>query len=112
MFIHPETQQQQQQPAAAAVMPIMKKPFPCKFYPYCTNPVCSFIHPDDQQPAVVYPMYGQQPSSTTGARVPIPCKNGEHCTRPGCHFLHPGDANPFAEIMASFYIQGVGLLSH
>ncbi|KAI9270647.1 hypothetical protein BDA99DRAFT_502356 [Phascolomyces articulosus] len=117
MFIHPETsssaqQQQQQLPQQPIMMqPIptmpMKRPIPCKFFPYCTNPMCPFIHPE--QPVAV-----SSPTATAGTvpsaaavpvkRVPIPCKMGDQCKRPGCYFTHPGDAdtNPVSEILCKY----------
>ncbi|KAI9012044.1 hypothetical protein CLU79DRAFT_771086 [Phycomyces nitens] len=58
-----------------------KMPIPCRFYPYCTNPVCPFMHPAPAPPA---------PSQ----RIPVPCNNGADCKRPDCHFTHPNDSTP------------------
>lgn len=82
-------------PQTAMGMPMVmgQKPIPCKFFPYCMNPACPYLHPM-QMP---YMMMPPQPVK----RIPVPCKNGEDCKRPDCHFLHPGDENP-AEIMVSF----------
>lgn len=115
MFIHPEvspSQQQQQRggphPSASSIMtPPAKKPFPCRYFPYCTNPVCPFIHPDPSSMPMT-PQQSSQPQqqqqqqqSSTPTKVPIPCKNGENCKRPGCHFLHPGEENPLADVLVS-----------
>lgn len=97
MFIHPEV-------AKPAIMQpqIKKLPVPCKFFPYCTNPMCPFIHPvPTHQP---YFMQAKPSFATTGQRVQIPCKNGDACTRPDCHFLHPKDPNPQAEVVVSYMI--------
>ncbi|KAJ8654374.1 hypothetical protein O0I10_009942 [Lichtheimia ornata] len=117
MFIHPEvspSQQQQQRgggphPSASSIMTApAKKPFPCRYFPYCTNPVCPFIHPDPSsmpmapQQSSQQPQQQQQQSSTTPTKVPIPCKNGENCKRPGCHFLHPGEENPLADVLCKY----------
>lgn len=114
MFIHPEvspSQQQQQQrgPSASSIMtPPAKKPFPCRYFPYCTNPVCPFIHPDPSSMPMTTPQQSSQPQqqqpqqqASTPTKVPIPCKNGENCKRPGCHFLHPGEENPLADVLVS-----------
>ncbi|KAG2228259.1 hypothetical protein INT45_011051, partial [Circinella minor] len=103
MFIHPEVSptQQQQQPMMMS-MPI-KRPIPCKFFPYCTNPMCPFVHPE--QPVTVT---ATEPSTvaSTGPikRVPIPCKMGDQCKRPGCHFIHPGDDDktPASETLCKY----------
>ncbi|CAO3686140.1 unnamed protein product [Rhizopus microsporus] len=93
MFIHPETHKK----PATMIQPQFpaKLPYPCKFFPYCNNPVCPYIHPIPQQ------AYYMQ-SHSYGQRVPVPCKNGDDCTRPNCHFLHPKDPNPFAEIICKY----------
>ncbi|CAO3695592.1 unnamed protein product [Rhizopus stolonifer] len=96
MFIHPETVKQ---PSVAALQqPTARLPYPCKFFPYCSNPVCPYIHPLPQQS---YYMQAQ-PSYPTNQRVPIPCKNGNECTRPNCHFLHPKDENNYAETVCKY----------
>ncbi|KAG2211817.1 hypothetical protein INT47_004503 [Mucor saturninus] len=91
MFIHPEI--------AKPVVPqqIKKLPVPCRFFPYCSNPVCPFVHPT--QP---FFMQAKPSFATTGQRVQIPCKNGDNCTRPDCHFLHPKDPNPQSDIICKF----------
>ncbi|KAI8348030.1 hypothetical protein EDC96DRAFT_313110 [Choanephora cucurbitarum] len=94
-FIHPETSQPVIQP------PVMNKlPIPCKFFPYCNNPVCPYVHPivAPQQQA----FFMQAQSSFTQQRVQVPCKNGDACTRPDCHFLHPKDPNPLAEVICKY----------
>ncbi|GAA5804250.1 hypothetical protein HPULCUR_009737 [Helicostylum pulchrum] len=93
MFIHPEI--------AKSVMPqqIKKLAVPCKFFPYCSNPACPFVHPVVAQPYYMQP----KPSFTApGQRLQIPCKNADACTRPDCHFLHPKDPNPQADIVCKF----------
>ena len=109
MFIHPEVspsqqQQQQQQQQQSMMMSMqMKRPIPCKFYPYCNNPMCPFIHPE--QPVAVSTPSTAAPTGPI-KRVPIPCKMGDQCKRPGCHFIHPGDddQNPVSEILVSFLV--------
>ncbi|KAL9543963.1 hypothetical protein MBANPS3_007867 [Mucor bainieri] len=83
--IHPEISKPALQPHTA------KLPYPCKFFPYCNNPVCPYMHPimPSQQ---AYFMQAQPSFSKVGQRVQVPCKNGDACTRPDCHFLHPKDA--------------------
>ncbi|KAI8061217.1 hypothetical protein BDF21DRAFT_134883 [Thamnidium elegans] len=93
MFIHPEI--------AKPVMPqqIKKLAVPCRFFPYCSNPQCPFLHPAVTQPYFMQP----KPSFiATGQRVQIPCKNADSCTRPDCHFLHPKDPNPHTEVICKF----------
>lgn len=111
LFIHPEVSSSQQQQRAPSVMtPPAKKPFPCRFFPYCTNPVCPYIHPDpSSMPAVTQQ---QQQQQSTPTKVPIPCKNGENCKRPGCHFLHPGEENPLADVLVSDKRLGFLILCH
>lgn len=94
LYIHPEVAK------PVAMQPQIKKlPVPCKFFPYCTNPVCPFIHPlPAHQP---FFMQAKPSFATTGQRVQIPCKNGDECTRPDCHFLHPKDPNPQVEVVVS-----------
>ncbi|CAO0798851.1 unnamed protein product [Mucor circinelloides] len=84
--IHPEVAKPALQQHTA------KLPFPCKFFPYCSNPVCPYIHPV-MPPQQAYFMQGQPSFAKVGQRVQIPCKNGDACTRPDCHFLHPKDAD-------------------
>ncbi|KAI7871685.1 hypothetical protein BDF14DRAFT_1740230 [Spinellus fusiger] len=73
MFIHPETTKAT--PPSRGV----KMNIPCRFFPYCSNPVCPFMHPE----VPVQP--------TVAQRVPVPCNQGAECKRPGCHFIHPND---------------------
>ncbi|GAN07372.1 hypothetical protein MAM1_0158d06869 [Mucor ambiguus] len=84
--IHPEVGKPALQPHTA------KLPYPCKFFPYCNNPVCPYMHPI-MPPQQAYFMQAQPSFSKVGQRVQIPCKNGDACTRPDCHFLHPKDAD-------------------
>ncbi|CAO3617358.1 unnamed protein product [Mucor fragilis] len=84
--IHPEISKPVSQPHTA------KLPYPCKFFPYCNNPVCPYMHPI-MPPQQAYFMQAQPSFSKVGQRVQIPCKNGDACTRPDCHFLHPKDAD-------------------
>lgn len=99
MFIHPENATKLN--TSAYSQPSVKLPYPCKFFPYCNNPVCPYVHPLPQQT-----FYMQaQPSYAAGQRVLTPCKNGDNCTRPGCHFLHPKDPNPYADIIVSIYTE-------
>lgn len=100
MFIHPEI--------AKPVMPqqIKKLAVPCKFFPYCSNPACPFVHPVTAQPYYMQP----KPSFTaTGQRLQIPCKNADSCTRPDCHFLHPKDPNPQTEIIVTIFYLFISL---
>lgn len=100
MFIHPEV-------SKPIVMPQVKKlPVPCKFFPYCTNPLCPYMHP-----AVPQYMQAKPSFATTGQRVQIPCKNGDACTRPDCHFIHPKDPPaPQSEIIVSCFVELVALI--
>ncbi|KAF1804901.1 CCCH-type zinc finger transcription factor [Mucor lusitanicus] len=95
--IHPELGQAALQPHTA------KLPYPCKFFPYCNNPVCPYIHPI-MPPQQAYFMQAQPSFPKVGQRVQIPCKNGDACTRPDCHFLHPKDAayNNKTEVICKF----------
>jgi hypothetical protein len=80
---------------------VRKVPAPCKFFPYCTNPLCPFIHPVVPQQKPFF-MQGSPSFATTGQRVQIPCKHGDACTRPDCHFVHPKDTpNPQSEVIVS-----------
>lgn len=94
MFIHPETTNLPN--IATHPQSLAKLPYPCKYFPYCSNPVCPYIHPLPQQS-----FYMQTRPYSTGQRVPIPCKNGNDCTRSDCHFLHPKDPNPYANVVVS-----------
>ncbi|KAI8142187.1 hypothetical protein BJV82DRAFT_615871 [Fennellomyces sp. T-0311] len=95
MFIHPEVAMQQPPVMPPVQTMLMKRPIPCKFYPYCTNPMCPFMHPEE--PA------GAPPVAVPVKRVPIPCKMGDQCKRPGCHFMHPGDKeSPVSEILCKY----------
>ncbi|KAI8977456.1 hypothetical protein BDF20DRAFT_874976 [Mycotypha africana] len=99
-FIHPETDMPPQM-----AQPMMAKiPVPCKFFPYCANPVCPYIHPifSPQNQQAAYFMQYQPNQPPTGHRVPILCRNGDACTRPGCRFSHPKDPNPVSEIICKF----------
>lgn len=97
-FIHPETEKPAvQQPAPPAVAQI---PIPCKFFPYCSNPVCPYIHP--MMPPQSFYMQ-QSPYGAGAYKVQVPCKNGDACTRPDCHFIHPKDPNPQSEIIVSSF---------
>ncbi|KAI9494816.1 hypothetical protein BDB00DRAFT_817181 [Zychaea mexicana] len=108
MFIHPEVSApQQQQPQLSLATPQMpqmpmKRPIPCRFYPYCTNPMCPFMHPEQPTGATGAP--GAPVPSGPVKRVPIPCKMGDKCKRPGCHFIHPGDEEqqPVSEILCKY----------
>ncbi|RCH92682.1 hypothetical protein CU098_008943 [Rhizopus stolonifer] len=92
MFIHPETSQ--------PPLPVMTKlPIPCKFFPYCNNPVCPYMHPTPQQQQA---FFMQTQPSFTPQRVQVPCKNGDACTRPDCHFIHPRDPNPLSDVICKF----------
>lgn len=70
---------------------------PCKFFPNCLNPVCTFFHPAQTAtqvaPKAIPTTIGSishnpqtfQPLPNPGA---IPCKFGLHCLRPGCYYSH------------------------
>lgn len=94
MFIHPEIAK-----PAVLQQQIKKLSMPCRFFPYCNNPLCPFVHPT--QP---FFMQAKPSFATTGQRVQIPCKNGDNCTRPGCHFLHPKDPNPQSDVIVSILL--------
>ncbi|KAF7721265.1 hypothetical protein EC973_004992 [Apophysomyces ossiformis] len=92
MFIHPETHKKRMPEPVAPIpmaMPFAKSPIPCKFFPYCNNPMCPFLHPT-------------QPMQVPVRRIAVPCNNGDQCTRPGCHFMHPKDASAMAEIPCKY----------
>ncbi|KAG1350077.1 hypothetical protein G6F62_003382 [Rhizopus arrhizus] len=95
MFIHPETTNLPN--IATRPQSLAKLPYPCKYFPYCSNLVCPYIHPLPQQS-----FYMQTRPYATGQRVPIPCKNGNDCTRSDCHFLHPKDPNPYANVVCKY----------
>lgn len=94
MGIHPETAKPVLQQSTSKI------PFPCKFFPYCSNPVCPYMHPA-MLPQQAFFMQAQPSFTKVGQRVQIPCKNGDACTRPDCHFLHPKDPDFKAEIIVS-----------
>ncbi|KAG0162809.1 hypothetical protein DFQ28_000740 [Apophysomyces sp. BC1034] len=92
MFIHPETPKKAApEPAAPAPVAVAfaKSPIPCRFFPFCSNPMCPFLHPT-------------QPMHVQTRRLAVPCNNGDQCTRPGCHFMHPKDASALSETPCKF----------
>ncbi|KAI8881529.1 hypothetical protein K501DRAFT_222718 [Backusella circina FSU 941] len=100
MFIHPETSK----PMNIAPQPVpqpTKFPIPCRFFPYCSNPVCPYIHPV-QNPYFMQSKPSYIPHNTSTQRMPVPCKNGDDCNRQDCHFLHPKDPNPYADVLCRF----------
>ncbi|CEP15231.1 hypothetical protein [Parasitella parasitica] len=93
--IHPQVAGPVMQPLTARI------PIPCKFFPYCSNPVCPYIHPT-MPPQQGFFMQGQPSFTKIEQRVQIPCKNGDACTRADCHFLHPKDSNLKIEVICKF----------
>ncbi|KAI9480685.1 MAG: hypothetical protein EXX96DRAFT_563761 [Benjaminiella poitrasii] len=100
MFVHPEASIKQPVMMQQSAM-MTKLPIPCKFFPYCSNPMCPYMHPM-MAPQQAYFMQSQSSFGNTGVRGQIPCKNGDACTRPNCYFLHPRDPNPFADIVCKY----------
>ncbi|ORY98692.1 hypothetical protein BCR43DRAFT_487987 [Syncephalastrum racemosum] len=94
----PQSTYPQQIPMMGAPVYPAKKMIPCRYYPYCSNPACPFVHPD-RPAASVAPT-----APPVTKRVPVPCMNGAHCTRPGCHFMHPSDegATPATETVCKY----------
>jgi len=67
---HPLNRNQSNTPPLVTPMSLAQKPTPlCHYFPNCTNPNCTFSHPN--------------------VRGGTECKFGAACTRVGCVFVHP-----------------------
>ncbi|KAI8645033.1 hypothetical protein BD408DRAFT_412529 [Parasitella parasitica] len=92
-FVHPQVDT-----LPISVKPIIRIPSPCRFYPYCANPVCPFLH--------ILTVAPQQTCFIQYANIPpkvlLPCHKGANCQIQNCGFLHPKDPKYYARQVCNF----------
>lgn len=92
-FIHP-TDNKPQNPTKS----ILRIPSPCRFYPYCLNPVCPYMHILIVSPEQASFMQSPQ-VSFSGTQ--LPCNYGSDCKIEKCTFIHPKDSNYDTRLIVS-----------